>query len=124
MTRIFFACAFLFVASMADAQVVAVGNENLTWDQPDTSLTSAQGAGYDVKDGTAAATPLMNVTCSGATSPYKCQTRLPALTTGLHSLAVQQRRVVSGQTLLSGFSMPLSLTIVAIPQIPQNVRIE
>ena len=115
---------FLVVAVPASAQVVAVGNENLVWDQPDATLVQAQGSTYDVKDGTAAAVVLTNVTCAGTASPFKCQTRLPALTTGLHSLMVQQRRTVNGQNLLSGFSQPLAVSIVAIPQIPQNVRIE
>lgn len=107
----------------ATAQTAVVGTEQLAWDQGGSSLAEVQAQSYDVRDGTAAPTALTGVACAGAASPFVCQTRLPALTTGLHSLAVRARATVNGTALLSAFSAPLSLLIVAVPAVPQNLRI-
>ena len=113
----------LLIASVAHAQTPVVGTEQLQWDQGAVSLAQAQSYSYDVQDGTAAPVAVSPVTCSGAASPFVCSTRLPALTTGLHALAVRARVVVNGTTLQSTFSAPLSILMMAIPAIPQNVRI-
>jgi hypothetical protein len=113
----------LLLAVPVQAQTAAVGTENLTWDQAASNLAEAQSLGYDVQDGAAPAAPLAGVACSGSTSPFTCQARLPALTTGLHSLALRARATVNGTVLSSAFSAPLSLLIVAVPAIPQNVRL-
>jgi hypothetical protein len=121
--RCFVFALLLFVPVLAQAQTQAIGTESLQWDQAAQTLAQATGYAYDVKDGTAAAVAIAGVTCSGAASPFVCGTRLPALTTWLHSLAVIAKTTVNGQVLASAPSAPLSLLMVAVPAIPQNVRI-
>ena len=113
----------LLVASLAQAQTQAVGTETLVWDQAGTTAAAVQAFTYDVQDGSAAPVALTGVTCSGASSPFVCQTRLPALTTGLHAVSVRARTVINGTPLVGSFSAPLSLLIVAVPAVPQNVRL-
>lgn len=123
MRRLFLAIAICLYAAPALAQTQAIGTENLGWTEAGSSLAEVQAYQYLVADGTAAPVVLTAVTCSGTTSPYACQVRLPALTTGLHSLAVLARTTVNGQVLTSAPSAPLSVLIVAVPAVPQNVRL-
>lgn len=108
----------------AYAQTQAVGTETLAWDQAGDALATVQSHTYLWADGTAAPTPLAGVTCAGTASPYRCSARLPALTTGLHALTLAARAVINGQTLTSTPSAPLSLLIVAVPAVPQNLRVQ
>ena len=123
MTR-FVILAFLFLfPALVQAQTQAIGTEQLMWDQAAPTLAVAQSYTFDAKDGTAAPVALAGVTCAGTASPFVCQVRLPALTTGLHALSVIAKATVNGQLLSSAPSVPLSLLIVAVPAIPQNVRL-
>lgn len=123
MKRLLFAFAWLCCASQVYAQIAAVGTETLLWDQAGASLATVSGYTYQVADGDAATQPLPAVTCTGAASPFVCSARLPALTTGLHSLRLLAQTTVNGQTLVSAWSPPLALLILAVPATPQNVRI-
>lgn len=122
-TYVFLVCLVLF-ASVAQAQTPAVGNEILTFDIAGPDIKTVSNYAYNVQDGTSTAVPLANVTCSGSASPFVCGARLPALTTGLHSLTVQATTTVNGQTLASARSAPLALLIMAVPAVPQNLRIQ
>lgn len=114
----------LLFSTAVQAQTPAIGTENLTWDQDASSLAAAQAQAYDMKDGAAAAVALSPVVCTGTAAPFLCKVRLPALTTGLHaSLTVTAKITVSGQVLSSAPSLPLSLLIIAVPAVPQNVRV-
>ena len=120
----FLACVCGLVSVAASAQTPVVGTERVAWDQGGATLASVQAYVYETQDGAAAPVAITNVTCAGTASPFQCSVRLPALTTGLHSLAVRASVVVNGQTLSSAFSVPLSLLIVAVPAVPQNVHIQ
>lgn len=117
------AVLMVLVAVPALAQTQVVGTERIGWDQPAASLADAQGYAYDYVDGSAAAVRLSGVTCSGTASPFLCSVRLPALTTGIHSLRTVASVTVNGQTLTSPQSAPLSLLMMAVPAAPQNLRL-
>jgi hypothetical protein len=113
----------LLLAGVASAQIPAVGTEAITWDQAGDTLAQVQAYVYDAQDGTVAPVTLDGVTCSGAASPFVCSVRLPALTTGLHSLTLRASVLVDGQPLSSPRSAPLLIVIVAVPVAPQNLRL-
>lgn len=127
MRRMLYVLAFLFLAAPALAQTPVVGTEQLQWDQAAPTLPDAQALNYspliDVTTPPATLVPFAGVTCGGATSPFVCAVRLPALTTGLHQIRIIASKVVGAQTLASAPSLPLSLLIMAIPAVPQNLRI-
>jgi len=122
-TRTLLTLALVLIPVLASAQTPVVGTERVIWDQPGASLAAVQGYTYHSIDGASAATILPGVTCSGTVSPFLCGARLPALTTGGHSLAITATVTLNGQVLSSAPSVPLSLLIIAVPAVPQNVRI-
>ena len=123
MRRLILTALCLCWASTVVAQTPAVGTEILTWDQAGATLVAVQGYVYDVQDGTTAPARLTPVTCTGTATPFVCGSRLPALTTGLHSLTVTARTTVNGTQLSSSPSAPLALLIMAMPATPQNLRL-
>lgn len=127
MRKLILLAALLTYASPALAQTPVVGTEHVAWDQPAASLAEAQALTYspliDASAAPAQLAPFAGVVCSGQVSPFLCQVRLPALTTGLHQLRVVAATTVNGTVLSSNPSAPLALLIMAIPAVPQNVRL-
>lgn len=123
MKRAILAIAMVLVAVPAMAQTQVVGTERVGWDQPAATLAAAQGYAYEYVDGSAPSVPLSGVACSGTASPFVCAVRLPALTTGIHSVRVVASVTVNGTTLTSPQSAPLSLLMMAVPATPQNLRL-
>lgn len=119
--------ALLLSAVPVAAQTQAVGTERLLWDQPAADLATAQAYQYapllDTATPPAQLVPFVGVTCAGSASPFTCGIRLPPLTTGLHSVRVIAATTVGGTVLSSAPSAPLALLIMAVPAVPQNVRL-
>ena len=110
---------FLLVPVSALAQN-ATGTSRLEWDQPNASLSEAQGFTYAVyADGSTTPTPLTGVTCVAGTPTPVCSAPFPAFTPGSHSLSLTATNVAGESTQ----SAPISFTFVVVPSAPTGLRI-
>lgn len=108
------------LASGAAAQGTATTGNKLAWDQPNATLTEAQGFVYkQYADGATTGVVLTGVTCSGTTT-ITCQTAFPAYTPGNHSVTV----TASAGSVESLKSTPLAFQFIVVPSAPANVRIQ
>ncbi len=111
----------LAIAAVASAQSNASPTSKLAWDQAAPDLATAQAYTYKAyPDGTATGAALSPVTCSGASSPFVCTVPFPAFAPGPHTMTVS-----AGNE--AGDSLPsaaLSFSMVVIPAVPVNLRIQ
>lgn len=109
----------LGLATSATAQTTVTATSTLQWDQPNATVTQAQGLTYRLYvDGSATGLVLTSVTCSGTTT-ITCGGRFPSLTAGAHT-----GQLTAGNTAgESAKSTALSFTFVVLPSVPTNLRI-
>jgi|SRR5579862_5825940 len=96
----------------------------IAWDQAAPDLATAQAFVYKASVDAAAAVTVP-ATCSGAASPFACQTPLPVQTVGPHTLSISANVAQSDGTLVtSGPSTAFAFTITAdAPPVPINLRL-
>lgn len=112
--------ALWLCAVSAHAQT-ATPASSLAWDQPGQTAAVAQGAAYKLYlDASTTGAALATVTCTAApvTGPVTCASPFPAMTPGVHTLAITQ--TIGGVE--SAKSTTLSVTLVVVVT-PVNVRI-
>jgi hypothetical protein len=123
MKRLLLAVVFLGLASVASAQV-ADASAKLAWDQPASTLGTANSYTYRYyPDAATTGTSLVGVVCTGATSPFPCTVNFPAFTVGAHTLTVTAGTVSGSTVIESPKSAVLSFTFVVVPGTPLNPRI-
>jgi hypothetical protein len=115
MKRLTLAIVLVLVPFVGEAQTF----RQLGWDQPASSLSDVQAATYKYYlDGSETGLPLINVSCSGDTSPFQCTADFPASTPGPHTLSVSAVNV-AGE---SAKSNELKFNTVVVMAAPQNLR--
>lgn len=126
MKKVLFAllAALLFTSSTfaqsGTGQQVYVAS-HLTWSEAGPDLPTVSGYSYFYfADGSAIATPLQNVTCSGTASPFTCSVLMPAFTPGAHSLTLEATDIAGA----SAASSAVSFTFVVAPSTPTALAIK
>jgi hypothetical protein len=124
MKTLLIALALVSFASIAQAQTPATPKSNLAWDQDAPTLAVATGYEYAVYID-AAPRLVVAATCTGVASPFACQTPIPAMTPGDHSLAVtaSDNTSVPGVTQESLKSTAFPVRLFLAPQVPKGLRI-
>jgi hypothetical protein len=114
----------LLCAAPLAAQTPVTPTSAFAWDQNDlTAATASQYTWRWVIDTVVQATPVIPATACVLASPGPgavCTAAAPATTPGLHDLAVQVSRTVSGST-LRATSLQLSIEMLMVAA-PQNLR--
>ena len=120
MKHLLLACVFTLSIPALSFAAQAVPTSHLTWDQAAPDLATAQAYVYAYyPDGAVTSTPLANVVCSGAASPFTCTVGFPAFTPGSHSLQATATNA-AGESLKS---TPFPFIFVVLPVAPANLRI-
>jgi uncharacterized membrane protein len=112
--KLLLAAAFLFLPSVAQAQV------QLAWDMNHTQA-DAQSFTYRVYLNSATTgTVVTPVTCTVANLVTSCRASLSGLTPGKYSITLSAANA-QGE---SAKSVPLAFSTITIPNVPFNLRIE
>ena len=92
--------------------------KQLAWDQAATDLAEAQSFAYKyyLDGATTGGATLPTVTCSGAASPFVCQSPLPTLPVGRHTL-----KLTASSADAESAQSTTSVTIT-VPNSPSNLR--
>ena len=105
-------------ASMASAQATQTSRFALDQGAPD--LATAQSYTYRVYADGAATGATIAMICTGTASPFVCTALVGAFTPGSHTVTFTAANV-AGE---SPKSAPLTFTMVIIPAVPLNPRIQ
>lgn len=109
------------IASLAaQTPPTAIATQKFEWDQAAPTLADAQGYTYKYyPDGGLIGVNFSSVACSGAASPFRCNTPIPAFTPGNHNITITASNA-AGE---SAKSVPFAFNFVVTPAVPVGVRI-
>jgi hypothetical protein len=99
----------------------AIPGSRIEWDQFAQSLNEAHSFTYVYYLDDSDATQLMDVICTGDTSPFICSAPLPYMSNGNHVIQLAARNSIGESPKSDPFGF--SFTEGIVPSVPMNIRI-
>jgi hypothetical protein len=112
--------ALLWLLVLPLAAQTATPASRFAFDQVAPDLATANSYTYRYYADGATTGVALTVTCTGTASPFLCTAPVPAFTPGSHSVTLTAGNT-AGE---SPKSVPFSFTMVIIPAVPANIRIQ
>ena len=112
--------AVLASSSLLHAQTTATPTSQFAFDQNAPDLATANSYTYRYYADGATTGVVLPMTCSGAAPPFVCVAPVPAFTPGPHSVTFTASNA-AGE---SAQSAAVEFTMVIIPAVPQNPRVQ
>jgi hypothetical protein len=119
LTILLVAAAWLLLVGSAFAQT-ATPASRFAFDQTAPDLATANSYTYRYYADGATTGVALTVTCTGTASPFLCTAPVPAFTPGQHSVTLTAANI-AGE---SPKSAPFAFTMMILPAVPANIRIQ
>ena len=114
----------LWLPASSEAQTATPASK-LGWNQATGTLSEAQALLYEASFNGQPFVPLTLLACTGTVSPYQCEARMPALSSGPQLWVMRAVAFDASNRLESPLSLTFNFNFIPFvaPQAPTNLRI-